>query len=245
MKSILTFFFCFYATFLSAQMNNEDKINYDNEYTFGAQIYNKGIGIDFKLANFNTIRKATFYHAQLMTIRDPKEVKISNSAQDQSGVYTYNKINQAFALNLGYGFRYYLAPKLTNSDAAVSLNISGGLSLTFLKPIYVNVLDYSSGSNPAGNIKSQKITENNAPLQSDILGNSQFSKGLNELSTYTGLYTKVGLNVDWSDYMENIKSIEVGFIINAFSSNLPLIRKYENKSVYSTFYIAFSIGDKY
>ena len=244
MKSILTIILCFLGTLASAQVNYEDKLNFENEYTFGGQIYNKGIGLDFKFTKFKSIRKAIFFHTEITNIRNPKEIKLSNPIQDQTGIYTFNKMNQAFALHLGMGYRYYLAPKLANSDAAVSLNVSGGLSFAFLKPVYLNVYEIDA-KDPNGRIVSYKVTEENAQPQYDIIGNSEFSKGLNELSTRVGLYTKVGLNVDWSDYLENVKSIEVGFIINAFASPLPLLRKYNNNNIYSTFYIAFCIGNKY
>lgn len=243
-KRYILFLTCLIPGLIRAQLVSEGNNFFTREYTGMFQVYGKGIGTDMKLGWYTSATTVNFIHAELITLRNAKEVKVINAnLQQDARTYVYNKINHAYPLHLGYGIKKYLAPKLYRNSTSVAICASGGLALTALKPIYLNTITINPDF-PNGLINTVRVSEETYPHQSIILGNAGFGYGFDELTVTTGLYGKLGLNMEWSDYFDEITAIEVGVIVDAFTKPLPLLRQFNNQQIYSNFYIALVFGSK-
>src|SRR5690606_4037741 len=98
--------------------------------------------------------------------------------------------------------------------------LSGGPSLAILKPVYLEIY-YPTPDNQSGFLVSERYDPAKHTDPTVIFGNSSFFKGLSEVQGKIGLHVKGSLQFDWSDYSDQVQSIELGTVIDAFGSTLP------------------------
>lgn len=226
---------------LSAQRISND--GYNREFSFGVMAHPKGIGFDFRFGRYVSNGRIEYLEAEFLTIRHPKEIRIFNTAITNTNPYTFGKQNYAYLGRLGYGNKFMLTEKKLKNTASISLNVAAGPSFVLLKPVYLDLLQTDINNNNF--VISEKVTEDSDINQNDVIGNSAFSKGFNELSFRMGAFAKVGFNFDWGDFSDEIKAIEVGVYVDAFPQRLPLMLYTENKYFFPSFYICAVFGNKW
>lgn len=226
---------------LSAQRISND--GYNREFSFGVMAHPKGIGFDFRFGRYVSNGRIEYLEAEFLTIRHPKEIRIFNTAITNTNPYTFGKQNYAYLGRLGYGNKFMLTEKKLKNTASISLNVAAGPSFVLLKPVYLDLLQTDINNNNF--VISEKVTEDSDINQNDVIGNSAFSKGFNELNFRMGAFAKAGFNFDWGDFSDEIKAIEVGVYVDAFPQRLPLMLYTENKYFFPSFYICAVFGNKW
>lgn len=239
--SIVGWLLVFFSMPASAQrISNE---NYNNEFSFGVMAHPKGVGIDLRFGRYVSNGRVKYFEAEFLSIRHPKEVRIFNTGITSSNPYTFGKINYAYAARLGYGNKYTLAEKRLKNTASVSFNWAVGPVFTVLKPVYLDLLQ--TDVNNADYVVSVKVSSQESINQNDVIGNSPFSKGMDELGFRMGAFAKAGFNFDWGDYTDEIKALEIGISLDAFPKRLPLVQYATNKYLFPSFYICAQFGNKW
>ena len=71
--------------------------------TIGLQLSSNGFGGDFRYHKWIDNNKKRLYSVEFITIKDPKEFKISNPKYQKQ--FVYGKINSVFATRIGYGIQ--------------------------------------------------------------------------------------------------------------------------------------------
>lgn len=216
---------------------------YNREFSFGVMAHPKGFGLDFRFGRYISNGRIEYLEAEFLSIRHPKEIRIFNTAITNTNPYTFGKQNYAYTARLGYGNKFMLTEKRLKNTASISLNVAIGPNFTLLKPVYLDLLQTDINNNNF--VISEKVTESAEINQNDVIGNSPFSKGFNELKMRVGAFGKVGFNFDWGDFSDEIKAIEVGVYVDAFPQRLPLMLYAENKYFFPSFYICAVFGNKW
>lgn len=216
---------------------------YNREFSFGVMAHPKGFGFDFRFGRYISNGRIEYLEAEFLTIRHPKEVRIFNTAITNTNSYTFGKQNYAYAGRLGYGNKFMLTEKKLKNTASISLNIAAGATFSLLKPVYLDILQTDINNNNF--VISEKVDERTEINQDDVIGNSAFSKGFNELELKMGMFAKAGFNFDWGDFSDEIKAIEIGVYVDAFPQRLPLMLHTENKYIFPSFYICAVFGNKW
>lgn len=224
----------------SQRISNE---NYNNEFSFGVMAHPKGIGFDLRYGRYLTNGRVEYLEAEFLSLRHPKEVRIFNSGINPSNPYTFGKINYAYIARIGYGNKFTLAEKRLKNTSSVSFTMAFGPVIAALKPVYLDLLQ--TDVNNADYVLSVKVRENTIINQNDVIGNSPFSKGMDELGFRVGAFAKAGFNFDWGDYTDEIKALEIGISLDAFPKRLPLIQYATNKYLFPSFYICAQFGNKW
>ena len=150
------------------------------------------------------------------------------------------KENNFYQGKLGFGQQYILGQKGNKNGVAVTVSLSGGLDLGFLKPYYLDVQDAS------GNNLSIKYQDDSTLFldRGSIYGGSGFTKGWNELKIKPGVFIKSALRFDFGRYNESMQALEIGVSAEGFSQKIPIMINNPSKQLFTQIHVAFVFGGR-
>ncbi len=240
------------AGHLCAQQNpneyqEEKPVLLRNEASFGIVIHSSGFGIEGKRSFQQTYKKKWLLETQLVGMKHPKEIKTINTRFENPKSFIYGKMNTLSILRLAGGRQNILYGKADRSGVEVRLNYLGGFSLGFAKPVYL-LIDRRSGTNYSNGVLVEEKYDPNNVYQNNIeniAGRASFTRGINEIKVYPGLFTKVGLNFEYAPFHEDIKSFEIGAALDIYAKEIPMMAFTTNKQFFLSFYITLIYGHKW
>lgn len=239
--SILLLFLFFPDIVLSqGEIDDQEKILFRNERTFGIQLNTNGYGLNFMYGKrINAFRK-TIYSFDFSVIKHPKEYKQTLSYEGSR--IAYGKINSFFALKGGIGFQKEIFSKRDKGAIAIRRYYNFGPSIGFVKPIYYEV-SYDGNST-----EDEQFDIDNYNY---IQGKSSFFKGFDEISISPGAYAKVGLSFEHSKKDDIIRALEVGAMLEGYLFKIPIMLEEDgvkNNRIFLSAFFIYRFGkiiDKY
>jgi hypothetical protein len=226
------------SLFAQGELNEQQKVFFRNERSFGILLNTDGIGISYREAKRIDYRNKTLLEIDAGTLRDQKEYKQS-SPYTQGGSYVFGKLNSTFYLRAGLGHQHELFKKADLGGIAIRYFYSAGPVLAIYKPIYYKVLYLISASEYE--VKEEKFDASIA-IPQDIYSKASFIKGLNETKVMPGLYAKAGFNFEYSKEDKIIHAIELGAQVNAFPVKIPIMAVAPNKAVFFSLFVSYRFG---
>lgn len=226
--------------FVKAQVNTPPAPVYTNEFSMGFQLHPRGLGLNMHFAK----KKAKHWRTldfDVLTMKHPKEFKIRSNF-NPPGVYTYGKLNYLYLLRTGVGVKKELSGKFYKNTIGTAIQFSAGPVFGFLKPVYLDIF-YPYPDSPEG----FRVPERYDPekhRQEDIVGASNFNTGIGQTKTKMGLFVKGSVHFDWSDFSDQLQSVELGVALDAFPQELPLMAFVQNKFLFSSMYICINFGNR-
>lgn len=248
MKKIVLFIMFFEITLVaSAQSVNPNEYEehkpllYRNEFSYGLTVHTAGWGLDFRRGFHNTGMKKTVLEAEIISMRNAKEIRTVNPYIDGARAYVYGKMNYLTVMRFGFGEQRTLFGKSERGGIAIQLNYSGGLSLGFAMPVYLQIV------NDPPNQYSTVIVKYDPELHSvdKIVGRGPLFRGIGETKIYPGIYGKMGFNFDWNKNDDKISSLEAGVMLDVYAKKIPVMAFIDNNQVYFNFYLAILFGSKW
>lgn len=243
MKRVI-FLFAFFLiivaeVFSQGDIDNQQRLFYRNERTWGGNLSSTGYGASFRYAKRINFFNQRLYEVGFNVLRHPKEIRISNEFYPGNKSFVFGKKNFFFNLRGGIGFQKTKFKKLDKGGVAVRFLWSGGVSLGFYKPVYYEV--YNQTSSNTYSITTEKF---NADLHApqDIISRASFFKGFNELKVTPGLFGRIGLNFEFGKKDPNITSLEVGATLDAYLKKIPIMASEDNRQIFPALYISFRFG---
>ncbi len=223
---------------INTEFSGGIRLNTDGWSLFGD--YGKSKVVDSKHADrFYHVR---FYQFELTEKKSQREMKSSSgsiSASGNSDSYVFGKINNFYALKLGLGFRKMIAGK-PESQGTVSVHWvnTGGISIGFLKPYYLNIQGIS---------QAVKYTDNNSEFLDPgmILSSAGFSKGLSEAKVIPGVHFKSGFHFDFAGSMKYILAFETGVNAEYYSQQIQLMASTSATPYFVDVYMSFQFGKRW
>lgn len=222
-----------------------------NELSFGINIHSSGWGIDFRRGKNLTVSKKRMLEFEFVGMHHSKEIKSVNPYYENSKSYVYGKLNTVSVLRSAIGIQRIIAGKAEKGGIELRLNYTGGISLAFAKPIYLNII--REDVNDPGYIRVS-VERYNPDLHGiDVIyGRASFTKGFGEIKPYPGLYAKLGLSFEYGALDDDVKIVEVGMTVDAFAKTIPImgspsnaLEPVKNNQVYFNFYINILYGRKW
>lgn len=252
LKAILTGLFIVLFSQVSLSQENPNEYQEEkpvllrNEGSFGFLAHSNGIGIEGKRAWVKNYIKKNFLEAQLVGMKHPKEIKTINTRFENPKSFIYGKMNTFTILRLAAGQQEILYGKADRTGVEVRLNYAGGLSLGFAKPVYL-IIDYPASAEELGYQQEEKYDPNSVHQNSvdNIVGRAPFTRGLDELKPYPGIFAKAALNFEYAPAYEDIRALEVGVALDAYGKSIPIMAYTKNKQVFLTFFITLIYGQKW
>jgi hypothetical protein len=223
--------------FSQGEINEEEKIFYRNEKTYGFTLNSDGLSAGFRYAKRIDAFRKTLYEAEFAQIKHQKEIKISfSSTQQIGGSFVYGKLNSLTTLRTGLGFQKELFRKEDKGGISIRYFYTFGLSTGFQKPVYYEVDTDSDPLSPAERIKFE------THLGYEIERKAPFYVGLNELKVVPGIYGKFGFTFEFSKSDVIFNAIETGIIMDAFMRKIPIMANELNHRFYPAFFVSYRFG---
>ncbi len=232
--------FVFIALSLTGQgdLNEQQRVFFRNERSFGIQLNTDGIGFSYRTAKRTDYLNKNIIEYEFGTIKHPKEYKLSNP-YTQGSSFVFGKINFPMYFRASIGRQHELYKKADLGGVSIRLFYTGGPVLAVYKPIYYKVIYPVSLSEFF--IKEEKFNTNIA-IPQDIWGRASFTKGMNEIKVMPGLYAKSGFSFEYSKEDKVLHAVEVGATLSAFLKEIPIMASTDNKSIFFSLFVSYRFG---
>src|SRR4030095_6265858 len=214
-----------------------------NEFTFGLNIHTAGWGLNARRSKNITGYKKRVLELEFVNMKHPKEIRSVNPYYDNAKSFFYGKLNTMTVMRTAIGRQKVLFSKAERGGVEVRLHYSGGLSLAFVKPVYLNILHDTANENE----KIVVVERYDPDLHDtdDIYGRASFVEGFTEMKLYPGAYGKLGLSFEYGTYSTDIKCIEAGVTFDGYGKEIPIMAKTDNNQFFINLYINLLYGRKW
>lgn len=220
------------------KQEEEGNITFRKQSVFGLQLRTNGYGAFYEMGRRKSARMANIYTAEITEIKNRKEEKIGGAENFFSNSYVYGKINNFYQFKLGYGQQYILGQKGNKNGVAIIASLQGGLTLGFLKPYYLDVVD-STGQSKSITYEQDSVTFLD---RGSIIGGGGFTKGWSNVKLKPGIFLKAGLRFDFGRYNESVQALEIGMSVEAYAQEIPMIVYNDPQRLFFQGHIAFVFG---
>ncbi|MCO6495008.1 MAG: hypothetical protein J5I91_04925 [Bacteroidetes bacterium] len=214
----------------------------EHVFTTNININNRGSGIGLGLHQKSNNKVNTKFELNFMTLKDPKELLISNIGMSNSGIdpgtFKFGKVNQVLQTRLGYGKEITLAKRPDRNSIGLIVNATVGLNFALQIPVYI---DYNTpGQNELG-----FVTERYNPEIHDreriIQSHTYYNRGFTNAKFIPSIFIKQGLIMEFGNYTKTPNRIEGGIILDAFIIRPELMYKSKLPHIFPSFYISFAV----
>ena len=228
MKQFILFvfisFFSYTFVFSQGEIDDEDKIFFRNEKTWGVGIYTNGYGGSYRFAKRINARRKSIYEIGFSHIKHPKEIKISTDYYNINQ-YVHGKLNMAYEFNGVIGFQKEVYRKKDKGSVSIRYFYGIGPSLVLLKPIYYEIIDTEGTKHEKFNLNTYQA----------ILGKSSFVLGIDEIAVNPGAYLKAGLTFEFSKRYRKFTALEVGGTVRGYLKEVEIMATQNTQIIYSLF----------
>ncbi len=235
-------FFCLSANEALAQQHlsplspiePEKGILYNKETSFDFRVHTNGLfALGYNIGKIRTYYKTSFVHFGLGELKNPKENRYNINRNFLNGPpsssFIYGKQNALFALRFGLGQKRYFSERARKKGVRVGISYEAGPVLGLIKPYYIDVFANETGDRPVTiTLRYSEETRDQFLSPWKILGASGFFKGVSELRAMPGLQIQSSLHLEWGSEDENLRALEMGFMLDAFPKKIPILIPLEN-----------------
>lgn len=237
--------------FLHFDLNAQDKAQtafddtrlfYRTELYGGLILHETGFGAMFRKGYRKTGFSKTLLSAELVTMKHPKEIKSFNPyVDDNNKSFIFGKLNSLTVLRPTIGRQKIMYSKIAKKGVEVSYMYHAGLSLGFVKPVYLEIAESISPNAQTINVEKYDSEEHSIE---QIIGRASFTRGLDEIRIYPGLHTKFALNFEYAPMDDLLRAIEVGTAVDLYAKEVPIMAFTDNSQFFLKFYLSLQFGKK-
>lgn len=235
---MVAYVFIAMSLFGQGDLNEQQKVFFRNEKSFGIQLSTDGIGFSYRMAKRTDYLNKNIIEFESGTLKHPKEYKVSN-VYAQGTSFVFGKLNFPMYFRASIGRQHELYKKADLGGISIRLFYSGGPTLAVYKPVYYKVI-YLVPPNDFYT-KDEKFNTNIA-IPQEIWGRAPFTKGLLETKIMPGIYAKSGFSFEYSKQDKVIHAIEVGTTLSAFLKEIPIMASNDNKSIFFSLFVSYRFG---
>lgn len=236
LKLILPIFFFLISLTAFSQREDVGNYEYDKEYLFGLnKNTNGGLigGIVFKSGTRLDDTNFAFWGLELSNVKNQKEVRY-NTVLGNS--YIFGKSNYLYAIRPHLGREIILFKKAPNQGVQVSALGAVGPTIGLIAPYYI---EYAIN-------RVETVTEQYDPevhqSRFNILGTGRLFEGLGESDVAFGATLKAALMFEFGVFRSSATGLEVGYMVEGYTKEIPLIPTSENNQFFQSAYFTFFYG---
>lgn len=216
---------------------------YVDEQTGGFNLHTNGFSLNYRYAKYQGAFNKLVYEIEFASLKHPKEIKTISPFEDDVKGYVFGKLNSFFTFRPSIGIHKIFIPKQSIKGVSITYLYQIGPSLGVAKPIYLNIRERESSNPNSFNIALRKYNPSDHE-QDDIYGRASFFNGFGEMKLFPGVFSKLGLEFEYSNQKEVIHTIEVGIMADYFLKEVPILAFAENRSLFLNLYAGISFGQK-
>jgi len=219
-----------------AQREDAGNYDYDKEYVFGLNKNTNGGfigGFVFKAGTRIDDTQFSFWAIELSNVKSPKEIRY-NTVLGNS--YIFGKSNYLYSIRPQYGREIILFRKAPNQGVQVSALGAVGPTFGLIAPYYI---EYAV--NRIETVREQYDPEIHQS-RFNILGTGRLFEGLGESQFAFGANLKAALSFEFGVFRSNVTGLELGYMLEGFTKEIPLIPTAENRQLFQSVYFTFFYG---
>ncbi len=221
-------------------INDQPKMLFSNEQTVGAFLNSNGIGFDYRYARFMDVRNDRLYDISFNYVKHPKEYKSVVAYDWYTRRFVYGKENLFWELKGEIGNQHEIFRKYDFSSISIRVSYTGGLSLGFQKPIYYQILTFSS----LGEVISSEEKKFDPGIHLyNYGGTAAFSKGFDELKLIPGITANAELSFEYSEREPMMHALEAGIGITVYPKNIKIMATEEVKFFFFNMHVGYRFGN--
>jgi len=243
-KIVLIFLLLAFIKTLTAQNTvfEEKRTIYKKEEAFGPLVHTRGWGLTYRYGKYTSGFTRKIYDVELVGMKHPKEIKSFSSAFDNSNGYNFGQLNSIMILRSGIGRHNTFISKQSVRGISISSILSGGLSLAYAKPVYIEVIKVDSLDD--GLSSEVEKYDPDVHFQGSIIGKASYFRGFFEGKLYPGVFAKYALSFESSRQANRINALEVGAILDLYLQKIPMMANGFNKRYFFNLYVSLTFGAK-
>lgn len=233
---ILFLLFLVNIRFVSAQRDDAGDYDYDREVLFGInKNTNGGLigGVSFKIGNRIDDNVFHFFQLDLANVKSPKEVRY-NTVLGNS--YIFGKSNYLYAIRPQYGREILMFKKAPHQGVQISAIAALGPTLGLLAPYFI---EYSL-------TRTETVREQYNPeahqSRFNVLGPGRIFEGIGQSELAIGGHAKAALAFEFGFFKSNVTGVELGYLIEGFTREIPLMPTTENRQLFQSVYFTLFYG---
>ena len=219
--------------------DDEIHISYNRELYGGVIFHSQGWGLNFVNNYFKTVDKRVNFEIQLSFVHHPKQKKVYNPYFRDAKGYYYGKMNSFFVIRALYGQRKIIGHKIRSKGVELGYAWSIGPSFGFLKPVYLEVINFDQQT-----LETEKYDPDKHDLN-NIYGRSGGIRGFDEIKFRPGAFFKLGLFVEYSKKKIGITGLEAGVAVDAYFEKIEIMAEIDNQQFFPLLYINLYFGQKF
>lgn len=221
-------------------INDQPKMLFNNEQSFGVFLNSNGIGADFRYAKLIDVRNDRIFEVSFDYVRHPKEYKSVVAIDFYTRRFVYGKDNLFWELKGQIGNQHELFRKYDFSSISIKMHYTGGVSLGFQKPIYYQIYSFNN-VNEISTVEESRF-DPSVHLY-NYGGTASFTKGFNELKVVPGLTANAGLSFEYSEREPLIHALEAGLGFTIYPSNIRIMATDEKNFFFFNMYVGYRFGN--
>ncbi|MCS4165189.1 hypothetical protein [Sphingobacterium sp. BIGb0116] len=193
----------------------------------------------------------SFIRLQVAEIRHEKEVRQQRQDTAYRGLtayrpYIFGKQYKVYTTQLGYGRQWTIVPSILQGNISLNASLEAGLSLTMLKPVYLNLLRYDAQQQAYAS--SEAYTAENQELflsRNRILGADKWSKGLNELRCIPGIFISPSVIFSPDRPSGFVQQFQIGAQLACYTKTIPVLLQQKNTFWQASCFVGISLGKRW
>jgi hypothetical protein len=235
---IISLFFLSLLNTLSAQgdISDDKKALIRNEQSFSIMLNSNGWGGSYTYGKMRSVKRKQLWNFELVSIKDPKEYKISHPLYPDKRRFVFGKTNDFFNFRFGYGQLITLFDKKDKGGIGVRCYYHVGILGGFLKPVYYIF------SNIEDSTIIEKKFDSSIHDPYSILGGSSFFKGFDEFAFVPGAYAKLGASFEFGRRELILNALEGGLSLDVFSKKIDLMANNQNQFLFFSIFASYRFG---
>lgn len=235
-KYSLTLLFCIVTFSVFAQREDAGDYDYDQEILFGVnKNTNGGLigGFSIKVGSRIDETNFQFFGLDLANVKNPKEVRY-NTVLGNS--YIFGKSNYLYSIRPYYGRELLLFKKAPQQGVQVSILGAVGPTLGLVAPY---IIQYA-----VNRVETVREQYNPEVHQSrfNILGPGRIFEGIGQSDLAVGANAKAAVNFEFGVFKSNVTGLELGYQLEGFTKEIPLMPTTENRQIFQSVYFTFFYG---
>ena len=216
------------------------KIPLTDELQFGLHLHTQGGGATLRKGNYKGAFRIAWWGADLVILKHPKEIKISNPIYENGRPYVYGKQNAFQMLRLWRGHQRLRSEKLRKDAVRLSTHWRYGFTLGILKPVY---LEIGYPDIPFDYIATE-VYDANAHFSDNIYGQASWSNGLDQLGVVPGLHMSYAFDFEYGNERFQQRTLAAGIACDAFLVPPEIFAAgfEQNHRLFVTLFATFELG---
>lgn len=235
-KYILPVLFLTLCFSVYGQREDAGDYEYDREVLFGVnKNTNGGLigGFSLKMGFRIDETNFQFFGLDFANVKDPKEVRY-NTVLGNS--YIFGKSNYLYSIRPYYGRELIVFKKAPQQGVQVSVLGAVGPTIGIIAPY---VIEYA-----VNRLETVREQFNPAVHQSrfNIIGPGRIFEGLGQSDIAFGANAKAAVNFEFGVFKSNVTGLELGYQLEGFTKEIPLIPTIESRQLFQSVYFTFFYG---